>query len=156
MTQFVGEYEVPVDDKGRVFIPVELRRKLVPEAGDTFIIVRGLDGCLTAHPQNTWARIAQRMMELPQTEKRVRLFYRGILSQAAEARLDRQGRVSINRKLLERVGIGERMIIIGALDRLELWDPETWTQYIAEADSNLEEVAETLTLNSPSDDGPQP
>ena len=48
MSQFLGEYEVPVDDKGRVFIPAELRRKLVPEAGDTFIIVRGLVGCLTA------------------------------------------------------------------------------------------------------------
>lgn len=146
MTQFLGEYEVPVDDKGRVFIPVELRRKLVPEAGDTFIIVRGLDGCLTAHPQNTWAKIAQRMMELPQTEQKVRLFYRGILSQAAEAHLDRQGRVSIPRKLLDRAGIGDRMIIIGSLDRLELWNPETWSQYIDQADSTLEEVAESLHL----------
>lgn len=146
MTQFLGEYEVPVDDKGRVFIPVELRRKLEPEAGDTFVIVRGLDGCLSAHPQNTWSKIAQRMMELPQTEQKVRLFYRGILSQAAEARLDKQGRVSIPRKLLERAGIGERMTIIGSLDRLELWNPEAWTQYIDQADSTLEDVAETLHL----------
>ncbi|MFH1568673.1 MAG: division/cell wall cluster transcriptional repressor MraZ [Gemmatimonadota bacterium] len=146
MSQFLGEYEVPVDDKGRVFIPVELRRKLEPEAGDTFIIVRGLDGCLAAHPQNTWSKIAERMMQLPQTEHKVRLFYRGTLSQASEARLDRQGRVTIPRKLLERAGIQDRMIIIGALDRLELWNPEAWSQYVAQAESTLEEAAESLHM----------
>ena len=65
-------------------------------------------------------------MQLPQTEQKVRLFYRGTLSQASEARLDRQGRVTIPRKLLERAGIRDRMIIIGALDRLELWNPEVY------------------------------
>ena len=146
MSQFLGEYEVPVDDKGRVFIPAELRRKLEPEAGDTFVIVRGLDGCLTAHPQNTWVKIAARMMEMSQTEQKVRRFFRGTLSQAAEARLDRQGRVSIPRKLFERAGITDRMVIIGALDRLEFWNPEAWYRYIEEADSTLEEVAESLHL----------
>lgn len=146
MSQFLGEYEVPVDDKGRVFIPAELRRKLEPEAGDTLVIVRGLDGCLTAHPQNTWAHIAARMMELSQTEQKVRRFFRGTLSQAAEARLDRQGRVSIPRKLLERAGITDRMVVIGALDRLEFWNPETWYRYIEDAESTLEEVAESLHM----------
>ena len=48
MSQFLGEFEVPVDNKGRVFIPAELRRELLPEDGDTVVVVRGLDGCLTA------------------------------------------------------------------------------------------------------------
>ena len=146
VSQFLGEYEVPVDDKGRVFIPAELRRKLVPEAGDTFVVVRGLDGCLTAHPQNTWVQIARRMMELSQTEQKVRRFFRGTLSRAAEVRLDRQGRVSIPRKLLERAGILDRMVVIGALDRLEFWNPEVWYRYIEEAESTLEEVAESLHI----------
>ena len=45
MSRFLGEYEVPVDEKGRVFIPAEIRRKLQPEDGDTLVVVRGLDGC---------------------------------------------------------------------------------------------------------------
>jgi len=145
---FLGEFDVPVDDKGRVFIPAELRRKLLPEDGDTFVVVRGLDGCLTAHPQRIWGRIAERMMQMPQTEQRVRLYYRGMLSQAAEVKLDRQGRATLRRELLERAGISDRMIIIGALDKLEFWDPDTWYAYMKQAEQALEEVAETLDFGN--------
>lgn len=145
-TQFLGEYEVPVDDKGRIFLPADLRRNLEPEADDTLVVVRGLDGCLNGHPRNAWAQIAERMLRLPQTEQKVRLYYRAILSQASEVRLDRQGRASLPRKLLERAGIGERMVVIGALDRLEFWQPEAWEAYLAQAESTLEDVAETLDL----------
>ncbi|HCL30036.1 MAG TPA: division/cell wall cluster transcriptional repressor MraZ [Candidatus Latescibacteria bacterium] len=146
-TQFLGEYEVPVDDKGRIFLPAELRRNLEPEADDTLIVVRGLDGCLTAHPRNSWAQIAERMQQLPQTEQKVRLYYRGTLSQAAELKLDRQGRASVPRKLLDRAGITDRMVVIGGLDHLEFWNPEAWQVCLAQAESSLEEVAETLDLS---------
>ena len=146
VTQFLGEYEVPVDDKGRIFLPAELRRNLEPEADDTLIVIRGLDGCLTAHPRNAWAQIAERMLRLPQTEQKVRLYYRGTLSQAAEVKLDRQGRASVPRKLLERAGITDRMVVIGALDRLEFWNPAAWQICLAQAEDSLEEVAETLAL----------
>ena len=144
--QFLGEYEVPVDDKGRIFLPAELRRNLEPEADDTLVVIRGLDGCLTGHPRNAWTQIAERMLRLPQTEQKVRMYYRGVLSQAAEVKLDRQGRAPLPRKLLARAGISDRMVVIGALDRLEFWKPEAWEAYLAQAESALEDVAETLDL----------
>lgn len=146
MAQFVGEFSVPVDDKGRIFVPAELRRKLPPEAGDTLVVVRGYDRCLNAYPQDVWARTTEKMLTLPQTERRVRLFIRGLMSQAAEAKLDRQGRANIPRKLLERVGITDEMVVVGALDKLELWNPEEWRRSLEKADSELEEVAESLAL----------
>lgn len=146
MSQFLGEYEVPVDEKGRIFIPAELRRKLLPEDGDTLVVIRGLDGCLTAHPLQSWSVIAKKIMELPQTDQKVRLFSRGTLSQAAELKLDRQGRVNLPRKLLDRAGIGDRMTVIGALDKLEFWNPEVWRVYMEQAESTLEEVAQSLNL----------
>ncbi len=146
MTQFLGEYEVPVDEKGRIFVPAEFRRKLPTESGDTLVVVRGYDRCLSAYPQSAWESTARKMLELPQTDRKVRLFVRGVLSQAAEARLDRQGRANIPRKLLERVGISDRMIVIGALDKLEFWNPAEWVRFMEEADPALEEVAEQLAL----------
>ncbi|MEC8990380.1 MAG: division/cell wall cluster transcriptional repressor MraZ [Candidatus Latescibacterota bacterium] len=145
-TQFLGEFEVPVDDKGRIFLPAELRRNLEPEADETLVVVRGLDGCLAAHPKHLWSQIATKILRLPQTEQKVRLYYRGMLSQAAEVKLDRQGRASVPRKLLERAGIDDRMVVIGALDRLEFWQPDAWKQYLQQAEATLEEVAETLNL----------
>ncbi|MSR82883.1 MAG: division/cell wall cluster transcriptional repressor MraZ [Candidatus Latescibacteria bacterium] len=146
MIQFLGEYDVPVDEKGRIFLPAEFRRKLSPETEDTLVVVKGLDGCLTAYPQQAWAEIATKMTRLPQTDPKVRVYIRGMLSQAAEVKLDRQGRANLPRKLLERVGISDRMVIIGALDKIEFWNPEAWSQFMLQADSALEEVAESLEL----------
>lgn len=146
MSRFLGEYEVPVDAKGRIFIPAEMRRNLQPEDGDTLVVARGLDGCLTAHPQRAWAAITEKIMRLSQTDQKVRLYYRVTLSQAHEVRLDRQGRATIPRKLLERAGIEDRMVIIGALDKLEFWNPTKWKAYMEQAEPTLEEVAETLDL----------
>ena len=144
--QFLGEYEVPVDEKGRIFLPAELRRNLEPEADDTFVVIRGLDGCLTGHPRNLWARIAEKMLRLPWKEQGVRRYTRALLSQATEVRLDRQGRASLPRKLLDRAGIGKRLVVIGALEHLEFWEPEAWQGYLSQAEPTLEEVAETLDL----------
>lgn len=146
MVQFLGEYQVPVDDKGRIFVPAEFRKKLPPEANDTFIVVRGFDRCLNAYPQHVWEETAQKMLRLPQTERKVRVLIRGMLSQAAEVKLDRQGRANVPRKLLERVGIVDQMVVIGALDKLEFWNPEEWRQFMEAADPELEKVAESLSL----------
>lgn len=144
--QFLGEYDVPVDAKGRIFVPADFRKKLPPEAGETFVVVRGFDRCLTAYPQHIWGATANKMLHLPQTERKVRVLIRGMLSQAAEVRLDRQGRASIPRKLLARVAITDSMVVIGALDKLEFWKPDDWHHFMQEADPALEEVAESLDL----------
>lgn len=142
MIQFLGEHEVPIDEKGRIFVPAELRKKLPPEANETFVVVRGFDGCLDAYPRHVWEEKARKLLRLPQTERKVRMLVRGILSQAAEVKLDRQGRANIPRKLLERAGIVNQMVITGTLDKLELWNPQKWKQYMEEADPSLEAVAE--------------
>ena len=144
--QFLGEYEVPVDDKGRIFLPAELRRNLEPEADDTFVVTIGLDGCLSGHPRNLWDPIRERMLGLPWQDQGVRRYRREKVRLAREVRLDRQGRASIPRKLLDRVGITDRVVVIGALDQLEFWEPEAWQAYLSEPGPTLEEVAATLDL----------
>ena len=146
MAQFLGEHEVPVDDKGRIFVPAEFRKKLPPEANETFVVVRGFDYCLTAYPQHIWEETAQKLLRLPQTERKVRGFIRAMLSQAAEVKMDRQGRASVPRKLLAKADIDDQMVVIGALDKLEFWNPQGWQNFLEEADPAMEEVAESLEL----------
>ena len=43
---FMGEYSHSIDAKGRLIMPAKLREQL----GNTFVITRGLDGCLLAAP----------------------------------------------------------------------------------------------------------
>ena len=146
MAQFLGEHDVPVDEKGRIFVPAEFRKKLPPEANETLVVVRGFDRCLTAYPQHIWEVTADKLLGLPQTERKIRGFIRAMLSQAAEVKMDRQGRASIPRKLLDKANIGDQMVVIGALDKLEFWNPTDWQHFLNEADPAMEEVAESLAL----------
>ena len=50
MDGFIGEYYHTIDTKGRVIIPQKYREDL----GDTFILSKGLDGCLWIHPMDEW------------------------------------------------------------------------------------------------------
>jgi MraZ protein len=146
VAQFLGEFTIPVDDKGRIFVPAELRHKLPPDASDILVIVRGYDRCLNAYPQDVWARASERLLALPQTDPQVRALVRALMSQAAETRLDKQGRAPIPRRLLDRVGITDEMVIAGAGDRMELWNPEEWRIHLEQADAQMGEVAARLTL----------
>ena len=121
-------------------------KKLPTEAKETLVVVRGFDHCLTAYPQHVWEETAQKLLRLPQTERKVRGFIRAMLSQAAEVKMDRQGRASVPRKLLAKADIDDQMVVIGALDKLEFWNPEDWNRFLEEADPAMEEVAESLEL----------
>ena len=50
---FFGEYEHTIDTKGRVIIPAKLRDAL----GESFIISKGLDGCLSVYSMEQWTAV---------------------------------------------------------------------------------------------------
>ena len=43
---FLGEFIHTTDSKGRVFIPAKFREAL----GETFVVTRGIDNCLSVYP----------------------------------------------------------------------------------------------------------
>ncbi len=45
---------------------------------------------------------------------------------SAELELDAAGRVMVPAKLLEKTGLGKEVVVIGAGNRLEVWDREAW------------------------------
>jgi MraZ protein len=61
-----------------------------------------------------------------------RNFVRIAMMWAEEVSLDAQGRVGIPRQLLEFAGIEDRALIIGSLNHIEIWNPETFEAHMAE------------------------
>ena len=61
-----------------------------------------------------------------------------------EVTLDGQGRASLTRPLMEFAGIREKALIIGALDRIEIWDPDVFAQYLEEQTTDYETLAEQV------------
>jgi len=146
MADFYGEYDNGIDPKGRLYVPAAFRKALPKEADDTFVVTRGFDGCLAVYGLDDWKRVKDDLRRLSPLKKSDRQFVRAIVSQAAEAKVDRQGRIAIPRKLLDKANIRDRATVIGNLDKFELWNPELYERYMEDADEHLAETAENLGI----------
>lgn len=145
MAQFMGEYIKSVDEKGRISIPVQFRKALTPEASETFVVSKGYEGCLAVRALDEWGRYTEELRALSSNEKKMRLYLRAVFAQAAEGKLDGQGRIIIPKNLLDYSGITNQAIVIGVLDKIEVWNPEQYREYMKAADGAMEEIGEELS-----------
>ena len=138
---FMGEYRHSLDAKNRLIIPARFRDEL----GDTFVVTRGFDGCLTVYTEDQWKKIVAQLEQLPVTKSEVRKYIRSLLSKAQECEFDSQGRIQLPQSLVGVADITKKCVIIGAADHLEIWSEERWDAYDETSDETFEADAETLT-----------
>jgi MraZ protein len=98
-------------------------------------VSRWIDGCLAVFPNETWDRLAERVTSLPYSDAGARAFSRFLFSGAYDVELDSQGRVNLPQALREFAGLSSDAVVVGARDRIELWEPSRWADYSAEMDS---------------------
>ena len=138
---FMGEYRHSLDSKNRLIIPSRFRDEL----GDTFVVTRYLDGCLTMYTEQQWKKITEQLSAIPMTNKASRQFSRVFLSKAVECQPDSQGRIQLPASLIKAADIQKKVAVIGTGDHVEIWGEEKWDDYNDASDESFEEAAETLT-----------
>ena len=119
-----GEYNHSIDTKGRVTVPARFREVL----GDSFVITRGFEGCLSAYPMERWDRIEKNLMALSLTNAAGRKLTRLFLGNAIECEVDKMGRILIPQPLRNAAGITRDVVLTGLGDHIEVWDSEAWNQ----------------------------
>lgn len=137
---FIGEYQHAIDSKNRMIIPSKFREEL----GETFVLTKGLDGCLYAYPMSEWKILEEKLKKLPLTSKDARAFVRFFFSGANEIDVDKQGRALIPQNLLEYGHIKKEIVSIGVSTRFELWSKEKWEEY-NESNLDFDEIAEKMS-----------
>ncbi len=137
---FMGEYSHTVDPKGRLIIPAKLRESL----GDSFVITKGLDGCLFIYTNEEWKKIEEKFREIPLTTKDARKFSRFFFAGACQTELDKQGRTNIPQTLREFAGLEKDVVLVGVLDRVEIWDKDRWQNSNTYDEKDMDDVAEHM------------
>ena len=135
-----GEYEHRLDTKGRLIMPSKLREEL----GCTFMITKGLDNCLYVYPNDEWQQSADKLNQLPMTNKSARQFKRFFNSGAVKCETDAQGRVIIPQTLRTFSNIEKDVVIIGNGEKAEIWNKEAWDEINNEESLNMDEIADKL------------
>jgi MraZ protein len=122
---FIGEYQHAIDNKNRMIIPSKFRENI----GESFVLTKGLDGCLYAYPMDEWKSLEEKLKKLPLTNKDARAFVRFFFSGANEIDIDKQGRALLPQNLAEYAAIKKEIVSIGVSTRIEIWSKEKWEEY---------------------------
>lgn len=140
MTMFLGTHQPRLDDKGRMILPAKFREKLA--AG--LVITRGQERCLYVFAMGDFEKFAAQMSATPVTNRAVRNFQRVLLSAASDEIPDKQGRITIPAILREYAGLTRDCTVIGAGNRVELWDTQAWNDLLANTEDDFADQAEEV------------
>ena len=136
----IGEYHHNIDEKGRLIIPSKFREDI----GNSFVVTKGLDGCLFVYSLVEWEKIVAKLKKLPFTKKDARTFMRFFLASATVCEFDKQGRINLVNSLIEYAGLKKECLVIGVNDRLEIWSLDKYNNLMNENLEQLDEIAEHL------------
>lgn len=139
---FTGEFRHTIDSKGRLIVPSRLRDEL---ADGQVVLTRWLEDCIALWSEEGWTEMETKLREAGSASRDARNFVRMVSSSAHVDEVDSQGRITVPQRLRDRAGIERDAVVIGALNRGEIWNPERWEQQQADVEEGrLEELAERL------------
>lgn len=129
MSGFSGKYYYSLDPKGRIIIPSPFREVIAANYGPKLYLTNAaFEKCLHIYPLEEWSKLQEKVKGLPKMDKAVRFFMRRVIASAVETTLDRQGRVLVPAAHREDSGINGEVVIVGQIDRLEIWDRVLWDE----------------------------
>jgi MraZ protein len=137
---FLGTHTPRLDDKGRLFLPAKFRDDL--QGG--LVITKGQDRCLFVWSRGDFEALTERVRQAPFTNKASRDFLRVLFSGASDEIPDKQGRITIPPVLREYARLRRDCVVIGAMDRVEIWDSEAWASYSAEHEESFASMSEEV------------
>jgi len=130
---FVGRYEHSLDTKGRVILPAKFR----PQFERGGFLTEHSEGCIALWTLGEFERQMYTLQQRAAAGKADRNRARVWASTSAEVEVDRQGRMPIPSHLREFAGLDAEVLVHGAIDRVELWNPAAWTERVQPEESWL-------------------
>jgi MraZ protein len=137
---FMGEHQHSIDDKGRITMPAKFREGL----GERFLVTKGLDGCLFVFPRSEWLNFEEKLKSMPISRPQAREFVRFFYAGAAECEIDKQGRILLPASLKNHARLEKDAIVVGVMNRVEIWSLAMWNSYSSKAEENYNEAAQAL------------
>jgi MraZ protein len=135
----IGKYYHKLEAQNRLSLPKKFR-----DDSESWIITRGLDGCLFLFKPADFTAQLQLITERSLTKKTNRDLIRLMANEATEVSPDQNGRIHLPEYLTEFAHLTESVVVVGSLERIELWDQSTYHAYIEQIESNAETIAETV------------
>jgi len=121
-----GKYEHQIDEKNRIRIPAKLKDAL----GANPVIMKGTSPCLVVYSSERASEVIkakfEKIIDGTVTDEDEMDLLRDLTSNTQNAEEDKQGRVKIEKDLVEYARLKKDIVTIGVYDKVEIWSAEEW------------------------------
>ena len=101
---------------------------MIKSSGINRIMITRMDQGLFAYTRDQWVKLEDKILHLPEKSEAMRRFIRFFIGGAHECTCDSQGRVLIPPTLKQYAGLEKEIVLVGVLDRFEIWSRKAWDQ----------------------------
>lgn len=140
VTNFFGTFTPRLDDKGRLFLPAKFR----PRLDHGVVLTRGQENCIYGWTPESFNAFTDKVRNTPFTDKRARNFLRMLFSGASDEMPDKQGRISVPPVLRAWASLDKECVVVGAMDRIEIWDSARWTEFSEAQEEPFADMSEEV------------
>jgi len=137
---FFGTYTPRLDDKGRLFLPAKFRDELA----EGLVVTRGQERCLYVWSMEEFNKLTERLRETSVTSKSARNYVRMFFAGASDETPDKQGRITVPPMLRGYASLERDCVVIGAMNRIEIWDAASWQTYSDEQEQAFADLSEEV------------
>lgn len=148
---WLGESTHTLDNKNRVFLPKRFQDGLERSAEGNLsaILTRGFEGCLFLFSTRGFQAVLERLNTQAFEGADARLMQRLFFSSSNALELDSAGRLLVPEKLKTLVGIDKEVVMVGVIDRIEIWPAETWRAMEAKHGNDFDRLDRVICGENP-------
>jgi len=146
---FQGHTLNNLDDKGRIIIPSKFRKHITSEANNLMYVILGRDNCLWLYPSYEWINLQKKIENLNPFLKNEIAMIRQMMYYTEECPIDSQHRILISQELLQKVEIKKEVLLLGQIEKIELWNAENYDKYLKGFPDSYEDVMEKVMSKNP-------
>ncbi|HSH45596.1 MAG TPA: division/cell wall cluster transcriptional repressor MraZ [Longimicrobiales bacterium] len=138
MATFLGSYTYTLDDKGRVSLPAPFRREASEQR---FVLLQVYPPALALYPEDAWREVEERLRGVMRNDPDARMWVLQVMSNAVEVTPDSQGRILIPSRLQEAANLTGQVLMVGAIDKVELWSPAEFESAVRGGEGDFQQYA---------------
>jgi MraZ protein len=134
-------YRHGVDEKRRVQIPAKWRAS-ASEVLTLILWPKGAvsEACLLVLPPSEWQALVQKLKEMPFADPKAQALRHLLGKKSDRVTLDKGGRICLPEGMAKAAGIEQEAMLVGLVDRFEIWNPERYAAASAVDDQLLPEA----------------
>ncbi len=148
MNYLIGTYECKIDVKGRLLIPIALKKQIEDSISQGFVLKRAVfQQCLELYPLQQWKGLISKVNKLNRFKKKNNDFIRRFTAGLKFIELDNTGRLLIPKELTEFANIKREIVLSSSVNIIEIWDKSKYEKTIDDSKSDFAQLAEEVMGN---------